>query len=532
MKIKNIIKNFVLKLKYERTFRNFFIIKNVIRLDLDLLLNIDKNLFVVFTESPKFTISMFNYYISCELEDKITYNIIVLSKNSVDLLFSNKNKYPKTKLCKVMVRILYLSKIIIIEKQSKSKNKNIHLINIQIAKCEIIREFKNKLENENIFIEISKPYLNKLKNGDLVLIHGYLEYFFQKKIFYNRLQKIDEIKKIFKVLSFKKLKNKNLILIAKNKFFKKKIIRLITSIDILSWMNNFILEDFNFISGLKKGLCSFLFALNCYDSFRSYSNGINISIVFNNDFLLTNVSKQLTNDFSKVTYQTLQLKDYVKENKLFYGIKNKINNFLNLRVYTNQYRYGFIIIETLNDFNSLEKFFIRHLINSGGNFIMNEFYSIIGLKNISIISFSNDSKLNIYLKDKPNSLIHDLIYFIDEYATSKTKLNIIYKKKIFYKEHSLSLLKLFIYYSSTMKMPNFTELSANYLFNIYIYIKYIKKEKKNFINIGIHNLETLIKISSSISKTKISSLITKNDITLAFKIFKDGYLDFFLKNLE
>nr|UXY87777.1 minichromosome maintenance component complex 5-like protein [Cryptomonas curvata] len=433
-------------------------------------------------------------------------------------------------------------------------NSQIKFIDYQFIKAQdefLETNFDNKFSSFTLLLE--RNLVNKLNIGNKYIISGIYIFddiykkFERKKNFFQNF--ILSKNPILKVLGFYSINDetglswKKEILFSNNNFFL-----FSRSSSIYDWIYSMILPGISNIIDIKQGIACMLFGgkdkffSNNY-RFRSEINVLLVSIQpeFNSgifDFLKimteTNINLDVYKEFKNIS-NLVQLRNYL--NKKEYPLKN--NFFSNLNFFCLENFEKLDKEEVLKISKSIENqsYYNKNKINSKKDsirysFIFSTNQTFFKNKLTKLLITSNDVSFKIFSK-------FDLIFFPNKNYLGNnnlqlekqsnllngTKINAFKKSKLNSPNSSIYILKKYIEFTRNNFSPDLSKNAAQLLKQIYTHLRLIQKNQKSnklffFTKINLNKLESIIRVSESLSKMRASNLTDCNIILDAVRIIQ------------
>jgi DNA replicative helicase MCM subunit Mcm2 (Cdc46/Mcm family) len=431
-------------------------------------------------------------------------------------------------------------------------NGQIQFVDYQFIKGqeEIPKINSEKIFNNFTFL-LERNLVNQLNIGSKYIVTGIyiLDNYFKK---FENLKKFSQHinsnkNPVIKVLGVFPL-NYQTKLSLKNEslFLSNKFLSFARSSSIYNWIYSIILPNIFNRADIKQGIACVLFGgkNKFFSNNYRFRSEINILFLYNQpeinseffNFIKTLIGIDFNSEFYdnlKNISSTIQLKNYL--NKISYFSKN--NFFSNL---------GFFCIENFEKLNIENKIKIMELIKDQTYY--NETEKKLNQKSIkySLICSTSQKFFQNTILHSDNTLFNsgyrifskfDLFFCLNKPSILNNNYDLIYQpssrinteilKTNIYNplKNPLEILRRYIEFVRKNFSPIMSKIATELLKKVYTHLRMMQKNIKVsklsvFTRINLNKLETIIRISESISKMRMSNLIDCNDILDAVRIIQ------------
>lgn len=407
-----------------------------------------------------------------------------------------------------------------------------------------------KQHSFSLWLILERGMTNILSPGNQIIITGAFipsDTFEEEKI-----KKENSHKKfIFQVLGFFFYEQKySSVFFSKTQLFYRNFLAFAKTRKVFDWIFSSISPDLLGFEKIKKGAACLLFGGTERDSSRQsfYSGHLNI-LMIGDPF---DVKQKLFNFIRKLSGRdspTLTLKELMGSN--YWLVKNKglSSDFLATELIIQIGDTGVICVENLENFKTNERMVLysltkKHLrslkrndsqkfsknlpilasikpVNSKGKFFRSPLDSPT-IENMDFWKFD----LVFFLSDK-HSTKFDRKMFKRTFSSFRHTKDGISVKEDESKETNFEMLRTYINFCRYKFAPKISKKARVLLQNAYLFMRISQRKNfwvlnENIFPISVRNLESMIKISESLSKMRMSNLVNSSDALDAIKIIKEG----------
>jgi DNA replication licensing factor MCM2 len=488
-----------------------------------------------------------------EINKLVTIKIIVLSIGQERIKIGNFNIQSEFKK-KNFNTINFEKNLNIINDKKISQT---DFIDYQIIK---VQDFFSKKTTKKtprcIFLNVERELVGQFFPGKILILTGiYIE---NKLLVHSKKKKSVEPKNnkktIIQVIGFKnvKFKNKNLFVFQNKILFDEEFLFYAQSKNIYNWIISSIVPDIYGFNEIKTGIACLLFGATFKRRFENllFDKQLNILIFGKYSNFVSNINRFIKK-FSPIVYIEKVTTAFLENIEKTYLLK-----LLEIRLKKKNFKkkLKYQIIFCLKDMekylnSNFEKIF--EFTENEQNYKTKKYISYFREKKCSILAninpnsiveiLKNQSEKNFFFKNHISNF--DLIFWaireksrfklkdekIAHHIISLNEKNQKFSENQFeWKKISFEMLKKYIFHVSYKTCPILTKSASEIIKNAYFHMRnFFKKKIENLtkipIFISICHLESIIKISASLSKMKMADKITSEEALEAIRLFQKRF---------